>query len=92
MQAIRQIVDAEQLWSFVDMPESMRNTKVEIIVFPTETPPSKAQVDYTALDRLCGSLHEYANPDLISGEKNAWKTAVLEKAGQGKYGSQHNYS
>jgi thiamine pyrophosphate-dependent acetolactate synthase large subunit-like protein len=85
MQAIRQIVDAERLYSFIDMPVSMQNTKVEIIILPAlpeETPPA---ADYAALDKLCGSLHEYANPALISGEKTAWQTAAMEKAAYAQY-------
>ena len=81
MQAIRQIVDAERLCPFIDIPAAMRNTKVEIIVLPA--PPLSA--DDAALDALCGSLHEYANPALIPGEKTAWQTAAMEKAAHAQY-------
>ncbi|MDR2491775.1 MAG: hypothetical protein LBD20_10285 [Spirochaetaceae bacterium] len=80
MQAIRQIVDAEQLYPIIDIPNAMRNSKVEIIIMPVapqETLPPEA--DYAALDKLYGSLHEYANHTLISGEKTAWQTAAIEK-------------
>ena len=79
-------MDAEQLSPFIDMPDAMRHTKVELIVLPAaprETPPLWA--DDAALDKLCGSLHEYANPALISGEKTAWQTAAREKAAQSQY-------
>jgi hypothetical protein len=79
-------VDAERLYPFIDMPDSMRNTKVEIIILPAtpqETPSAGA--DYAALDKLCGSLHEYANHALICGEKTAWQTAAMEKAAQAQY-------
>jgi len=36
MQAIRQIVDAEKLSSVINMPEYMRASQVEVIVFPVD--------------------------------------------------------
>jgi hypothetical protein len=88
MQAIRQIVDAEHLSSFMNIPEDMRHIKVEIIVLPVsrENPAGmNPKVNYEALENVYGSLHDYAHPALISKEKNAWQTAVMEKAGMGKY-------
>ena len=87
MQAIRQIVDAERLSPFINIPAAMRNTKVEIIVLPASsqhTPPLLS-ADDAALDTLCGSLHEYANPALIPGEKTAWQTTAMEKAAHAHY-------
>jgi hypothetical protein len=73
MQAIRQIVDAEQLCPFIDIPGSMRNTKVEIIVMPLavqETPPSRAgnaaliSGDVSETDLVTARLNElYARED-----------------------------
>ncbi|MDR2510831.1 MAG: hypothetical protein LBC77_09335 [Spirochaetaceae bacterium] len=86
MQAIRQIMDAERLYPVMDMPDTMRGMKVEVIVVPAaeqETPPEHA--DYAALEQLCGSLRQYAKRALISGEKSAWQTAVAEKAAQSKH-------
>jgi hypothetical protein len=84
MQAVRQIVDAEQLTSFMDIPEDMRNIKVEIIVLPV-TRDISHNVNHAALEKVYGSLHDYAAPALIQKEKNAWRTAVIEKAGKRKY-------
>jgi len=36
MQAIRQIVDAEKLSSVINMPEYMKASQVEVIVFPVD--------------------------------------------------------
>jgi len=36
MQAIREIVDAEKLCSVIDVPEYMRYSQVEVIVFPID--------------------------------------------------------
>jgi hypothetical protein len=88
MQAIRQIVDAERLTSFMNIPEDMRHIKVEIIVLPVgrEKPAGmNPRINYEALEKVYGSLHGYAHPALISKEKNAWQSAVIEKAGTEKY-------
>ncbi|MDR1230688.1 MAG: hypothetical protein LBK61_04725 [Spirochaetaceae bacterium] len=91
MQAVRQIVDAEQLSSFMDIPENMRNLKVEIIVLPAprDTGPD---VNRGALEKVYGSLHDYANPALVQKEKNAWRTAVMENAGKGKYETRFDHT
>ncbi|MDR0515798.1 MAG: hypothetical protein LBH25_01995 [Fibromonadaceae bacterium] len=36
MQAVRQILDAEKLCQIVDIPEDMRYSQVEVIVFPID--------------------------------------------------------
>jgi len=33
----------------------------------------------TIVNELCGSLHEYANPELIDKEKSAWEEAAVVK-------------
>ena len=33
------------------------------------------------IEKLCGSLADYANPSLIEKEKGAWERAVVEKYG-----------
>jgi hypothetical protein len=94
MQAVRQIVDAEQLSSFVKMSEDMRHIPVEIIVLPVvrENPVDmKATVNYEALEKAYGGLSDYAHPAMIPQEKNAWQTAVLENAEKGKYGIRVDY-
>ena len=76
MQAMKQIVDAERLTSFMNMPEDMRHTKVEIIVLPVAEESSAGinqGVNLAALEKAYGSLHDYADPELIPKEKNAWQ-------------------
>jgi len=41
--------------------------------------------DEQALDEVGGILSEYANPDLIPLEKEAWKIAVMKKYARGTY-------
>jgi hypothetical protein len=86
MQAIKQIIDAERLVPIIDLPENMRHTKVEVIVFPAnDAPETNTGINLAALDALYGSLHAYANPDLIPLENTAWQAAVEENFRQGKY-------
>jgi hypothetical protein len=95
MQAVRQIVDAEQLASFMNIPEDMRHIKVEIIVLPVsqKTPAgTNPEVNHDVLEKVYGSLHEYAHPSLTPKEKNAWQMAVMENAGKGKYDPRFDYT
>jgi hypothetical protein len=83
MQAVREIVDAEHLTSFMNIPEDMRHIKVEIIVLPA------------AREKPVGmnpEPNDYADPALIPKEKNAWQMAVMENAGKGKYESRVEYT
>jgi hypothetical protein len=94
MQAVRQIVDAERLTSFMDIPEAMRHI-VEIIVLPItqENPTSmNPKVNHEALEKVYGNLRDYAHPALIAKEKNAWQTAVMENAEKGKYDPRADYT
>jgi hypothetical protein len=95
MQTIRQIVDAEQLAAFMNIPEDMRHIKVEIIVLPVNQKNStdmNSKINHEALEKVYGSLHDYANPVLISKEKNAWQMAIMKNAGKGTYGRRFDYT
>lgn len=74
MEATRAVVDAERLANIIDLPESLKKRKVEVIVLPVgddaTAQPGKSMKGY---------LKTYANPDLIGQEKKAWEKAVAEK-------------
>lgn len=75
MEVFSKTIDSELLSSVMELPESMLQGKVEIIVFPViqqEIP------EYTAKS-MKGFLKKYANPMLIEKEKDAWETNVKEK-------------
>jgi hypothetical protein len=79
----------------MDIPEDMRHVKVEIIVLPViqEKPAGmNPKVNHEALEKIYGSLHDYANPARIPKEKNAWQMAVMENAEKGKYESRIDYT
>ncbi|GBR72642.1 hypothetical protein NO1_0145 [Candidatus Termititenax aidoneus] len=81
MEAVRQIVDADRLVDIVDIPESMKCRKVEIIILPDLATETKPKINKEALKKAFGSLHKYANPNLIPLEKKAWEIAVKDKYG-----------
>ena len=78
MEYIRQTIDSEKLSGFLELPLSLRNTKVEIIVLPAQSETVK---NTTTLKRgtAFGCLKKYANPTLIEQEKGAWERAVTER-------------
>jgi hypothetical protein len=66
----------------------MRQGQVEIIIMPVaEARAVKPKINHEALDKVYGSLHQYANPSLIPLEKTAWQMAVAKNAERGKYGA-----
>ena len=77
MEYIRQTIDSEKLSSFLELPLSLRNTKVEIIVLPVQN----EIVNTPVLKRgsAFGCLKKYANPTLMENEKGAWERTVAER-------------
>lgn len=75
MEYIRKTVNSKLLESLFDLPENMKNKKVEVIVFPLIEKTSEKIVDKS----LAGSLNKYANPSMIRFEKDAWSFAAEEK-------------
>ncbi|MFP4697410.1 MAG: hypothetical protein ACLFMO_01745 [Eubacteriales bacterium] len=77
MEALRQIIDSETLQKIIDIPDSFKNKKLELLILPVEdiysgeVPTNKAR----------GYLNKYENIELINEEKSAWKKAVQEKHG-----------
>ncbi|MDR1688128.1 MAG: hypothetical protein LBS21_05900 [Clostridiales bacterium] len=75
MECVRHIVDSEML-SWLHLPQTMRNQKVEIIIIPAEKKENEKNIKE---GNAFGILHKHANPELIPREKEAWGMAVIEK-------------
>ncbi|MCL2344137.1 MAG: hypothetical protein FWC62_09660 [Firmicutes bacterium] len=75
MECVRQIIDSELL-DRLYLPRHLRNRKVEVIIMPVENDGNSKK---KPIENLIGILHEYANPDLIPLEKDAWARAMEEK-------------
>jgi hypothetical protein len=68
MEVIRKIMYAQQLSPIMHIPPQMQNHRVEVIISPlleTKEPARTA-------NSMKGYLKQYANPALITQEKNAW--------------------
>jgi hypothetical protein len=93
MQTIRKIIDVKRLMPFIDIPDDMRLGQVEIIIMPiAQARAVKSKVNHEALNKVYGSLHQYANPSLIPLEKTAWQMAVTNNAAKGKYGTKSDFT
>jgi hypothetical protein len=75
MDAIRKIVNSDELVSVVDIPKSLRSKSVELIILPVANRERKE----TSKGAGYGILKQYANPDLIAMEDEAWAKMVKEK-------------
>ena len=74
---VRKIVNSDVLMSILDLPEELKSRRVEIIVLPFDENSTQKQSDKSK--SLMGALKEYANPDLLETEKNAWAKAAGDK-------------
>ena len=77
MECLRQTIHSDMLSGFLELPLSLRNTKVEIIVLPAQDKIARAPV--LKYGSAFGCLKKYANPALIEQEKDAWERAVAER-------------
>jgi hypothetical protein len=64
MDAIRKIVNSDELVSVVDIPKSLCGKRVELIILPVADHESEK----TRTGSGYGILKQYANPDLIATE------------------------
>jgi hypothetical protein len=88
MQVLRQILDAEQVAPFIDMPQDMRHGRVAITVISVHEAPPKLVMQKTnraALEKIWKITKGHANPTIIPLEKHAWALAVADNAARGKY-------
>ena len=80
MEFIRKIIDSDELASFFDLPETLKHTKVEILILPfTEGDGFNIQESRGMKLKPPGALEKYKNLSLIEKEKDAWAIAVKEK-------------
>ena len=75
MEYLRQTVDSNKLNGVFNLPQSLRNRVVEVIILPAEDERAFTQKRGSAF----GSLNKYANPELMMLEKGAWEQAIIEK-------------
>lgn len=74
MDYLRKTVDSNDLEPLFNLPEALRNRKVEVIILPVDEKKENA-----SSVSLAGKLSKYANPSLISLENGAWSNALRQK-------------
>lgn len=74
MEALRKVVNGIDLTKIIDVPESFKKKKLEVIIIPLDEEP----VNQMELKKP-GALNEYARNDLLEKEKDAWEMALREK-------------
>ncbi len=79
MDYMRKIVNSDVLSGVFDIPESLRNRKVEILVIPYEQKNDEIINATENPDNARGMLRQYRKSSLISQEDGAWAEAVAEK-------------
>ncbi|MNG37315.1 hypothetical protein D3C84_1246270 [compost metagenome] len=78
MDFVRKVTNSEYLKHIVDLPENLRNQDVELIILPIgDRSPLKTPIPATYTAR--GALRQFANPDLLQYEQDAWAKGVQEK-------------
>ena len=75
MEAIRKIQNVTQGEIHLSLPESFWGKEVEIIVLATNSAEPQAAKEKKSLR---GALREYAKPERIAGESDAWSGAVRD--------------
>lgn len=63
MNFVRKVANSNILASIIDIPENLRNKKVEILIFPYENVDSEANINRKP-KRARGLLEKYKNKDL----------------------------
>ena len=84
MNAIREIKKVKNGKVEIELPNILNGKEVEVIVL-TNSDYSQKKVSQSEDNRnvrsLAGIFHKYANPDLITKEKDGWSIAVKDKHG-----------
>ncbi len=76
MEAIRSIQTVENGEIHLQLPRQFWGQEVEIIVLPA---PQQTPQPIRRKKSLRGCLKQYAKPDLIAQEQDAWLTVVSEE-------------
>lgn len=75
---VRKVANSNILANIIDLPESLRNKKVEILIFPYENEPATASMGQKP-KKAKGLLEKYKNKELQALENGAWAKAVVDK-------------
>lgn len=74
MEFVRKIVNSEDLKNIIEIPTSLINKKVELLIIPIEDTSKKKKKKKS----LSGALSKYADIKLIEKEENIWYKEAKE--------------
>ena len=75
MEYLRKTINSNTLTPIFNLPPSLQNRSVEVIILPTDSGKNEKIRRKSAK----GCLRKYANPDMVPLEKDAWAKAAEEK-------------
>ncbi|MDI6916121.1 MAG: hypothetical protein QMC95_18265, partial [Desulfitobacteriaceae bacterium] len=75
---VRKVANSNLLAGVIDMPETLRNREVEILIFPLENINREDSIDRKPKNAR-GLLEKYKNKDLQLIENSAWAEAVVDR-------------
>ena len=81
MEAIRTTMNSARLAPILDLPLTLLDREVEVIILPSgaATGSKKTDNDDSPVESIKGILKQYANPALRELEEGAWERAAVEK-------------
>ncbi|MCG7335930.1 hypothetical protein MHZ95_11620 [Sporosarcina sp. ACRSM] len=74
----RKVANSDILKKVIDLPESLQNKEVEILIFPYEDNKDEEKVSEKKKSAR-GVLEKYKDIDLLKQENGAWSKAVEDK-------------
>ncbi|QGU00419.1 hypothetical protein SYNTR_1825 [Candidatus Syntrophocurvum alkaliphilum] len=78
MKIVRKVANSDVLASIIDIPDELKNKKVEIIILPYEN-IENADIKKQHSKKVRGVLGSYKNEKLQSKEKGAFMNAMVEE-------------
>ena len=79
MDFVRKVVNSNVLADIIEIPEHLKNKKVEIIILPYDNVDNEDNFSVHKAKKARGLLQKYRNKELQSLENTAWEKAVIEK-------------
>ncbi|MCL2859893.1 MAG: hypothetical protein FWF46_04915 [Oscillospiraceae bacterium] len=74
MEFVRRVVNGSEIKGVIDIPNTLVDKKLEVLIFPVTEYTKKTKKRKS----LSGFLSEYAKPELICKEENAWYEEAKE--------------
>ncbi|MDR1135062.1 MAG: hypothetical protein LBL49_02625 [Clostridiales Family XIII bacterium] len=75
MDYVHQVIDSDRLVGALDLPNTFKGRKVEVIILPVQETNALRSSEKSSF----GCLQKYAHPSLANKERDAWEQAVEEK-------------